>query len=411
MKYPIAGVVVLASACGSVKNPAPEEPADALLPDAPTQLAVSAFADGGGVSGVELVLTAPGGAIRARATTTADGTAVLEPVAGDALTAVFPPFPGGGKRAVTMLGVAPGDHLQLGTPAPRTGTQGTPRVTFAANAQVRSWDVTTPCGAGFNSAANATSVTLNLVNCPDTFPVFLVGVNNANQVVTWSKVDGVRASDVTVPIVAMQTPQNFTIDAELPAVVNSFEVEARAVNGDGVGTSGAFVRTFGSAGGRQTVQGPRPIVPIKIEWRIDRAEPEFGLQFGFERLPETAVRYQPDDIGVLPWPTTPVFAGRTATWTQTAGGTFDLGRLELSDSGLSWDVYFPPGALSVELPVLPAELGVEIPAAGRFFNQSVLLIQNLTLESDEYDAARNTPEWVFRFNSAGAEPRIAFSRG
>lgn len=403
--------VGLVGACGSVNNS--NDPADAPpTPDASTALDVTTVLAETPIANVDVVVIAPDNTVRAQAKTGADGTAHFDlVVAGDSVTVIYPTDANQSNRITTMLGIEPGDKLTFGTARfVSDGSQGMPTFTWPADANVGSWNIITACGVAFGNA-NDTSKVASLMNCPATFTAYIQGLSG-NRVTSWSVLENVSASDGTIAFTNMRTPATFTINAEVPDGVNSYQLDGKTANGGTVGSP--FVHLFGSQPGAIGGNFGRASAETEITWNTDHADPELGIQAGADRVGADVAVYQ-SALAPLPWvrAATVDTATRHLAWTQTDGGAYDLARVDsgwgANGENFTWSVVVPPGTTEFDFPVLPASVGVELPAAFNF--SGVVLLQDLDVE-DSYRAARNQPEWAIQpLNSTGADRRMIQSRG
>jgi hypothetical protein len=386
----------------------------ATSPDAPaagtvTVITRTRYVTDAPLADVPVISVAPDGTLRDSATTDANGSATLDVIGGDSVTAFYPLGVNGNQDMVTTLAVEPGDTLTYGTYSLDYTTTGSLVVTWPPGTNISSWELYSDCGGGYVGAGTTLTTTINrYAHCGDaTTDLLLVGKAVGDGWPSqWAKLEDVAWDSGTAAFTAYQDAPTVTLAASgVPPEINSMEIDAYGtlarvpvyaayVYASPI-TDGAFsgaIRLAASDGGYG-------------RWYAYRNANGLGRQEGTVGM-TSSTEIRITDPAFIPFVSRPEInaVARQAIWIQTEGAPYDVAYFTMSYSntppaflpGLggaqyyNWTVIMPPGLTSLEFPAVP---GYEqyLPVDSASVYGDVMIVEDERY--DGYRGARNMPEW------------------
>jgi hypothetical protein len=379
---------------------------------------------------VPVIAVAPDGTLRDSATTDATGTATLDVIAGDSVTAFYPLGTNGNQDMITTVAVEPGDTLTYGTYGLDYTATGTLVVTWPPGTNISSWDLYSDCGGGNVGAGTTLTATVTrYAHCGDaTTDLFLVGRGTGDGWPSqWAKLEDVAWDSTGAAFTTLQDAPTVTLAASgVPPEIGSIEIDAYGTLGP-VPMYASYVYTS-------------PIVDgaFSATTRLAAGDGGYGHWYayrnanGLSRQEGTVGMTSPTEISLvdptfIPFVSRPEInaAARQAIWIQTDGEPYDVAYFTMSYSnappaflpGLggaqyyNWTFILPPGVTSLEFPALP---GYEqyLPLENVPIYGDVMIVEDERY--DGYRGARNMPEWdiacSYNCRPDLATPRRTWSR-
>lgn len=364
----------------------------------------------GPVEGSQVIAVGVDGTLRDSATTDATGTATLDVVAGDSVTAIYPIGPNSSQDLVTTVAVEPGDTLTYGTYYGDTSTtNGTLVVTWPAGTEINYWYVYTDCYATYVPGTTLTTTMSRYPSCgDDTTDVLIVGYANGDGYPSqWARLEDVAWASGVANFTAYQNAPAVTIAGSgIPPEIDYIEI--------GAGGQLGPTRVYGPyASASPPVDGAFSLSARLVvgdggfgNWSAYRYANGLGGQQGTIGM-TSATELRLDDPALLPFVSRPEINGtaRQAIWIQTEGAPYDVAYFTMSYNtappaflpGLggaqyyNWSIILPPGVTQLEFPAMPEGYEQHLPPPGVFIYGDVMLLEDERY--DGYDGGRNAPEW------------------
>lgn len=383
---------------GDVEIDAPDIDAPAPMPMTVRVLSLCCTRPQVGVAGAEVYAVGPDGTLRDSGTTDASGEAMLDVLAGDSVTAVYPPVAqGAGRRLRTMVGVQPGETIEFGDfVSEPTTTLGTMNFTWPAQTNMTGFRVYTSCTYTPVSGGTTTQTTVTINSqCPSPFKAIVLALEG-NVVSRFAiRTNITFTNGGTVNFGALAPATSFILNANnLPPDLDEISVDVSAIFDFRAPSS---VSAYGEDSPTSlTAAAPWTTAPdgLGIFVYMDRYN-ELGYQYQYGKRP-TATSLTLSDIVALPWIGGVLVspAARFATWIEIGDEPYDIRRLSLywypdvpngGPSGdWAWDIWMPPGG-----PTMFA-----LPSAGRLADYLPTEADNLQANVGVFDFEELDPDEV-----------------
>jgi len=370
------GLVVVLAACNPVVAHTPDATTIDASPDAPTHgtVTVKVFdpsSSGAVVVGIPVVFIEADGSLVGHPVTAADGTASADVHTGASATAVI--AQANSTQIETVVGLVPGDHVNIGPSGAPATAVGSFSVSFPAYSGATSYNVYGPCGS---TSGTASPVVLQMQSdCKlDTMDLTVVPMDSGGNGLAYLTKTGVAfvANGTTTMTGAYTGMSAFT------ATVTNIGSTVTQV---GVGrfvpdTNGFSNQTSGApTNGMITLMAPGPSgTKALVSSQFSTANSQQAV---LQSIAGNVQTYGLDaGMTLLPWVGPMVFDlanHKIMVPTSTAGTTSDAPDVFFVQAGYSrtvgmttsnfmW-VVIGPTATDVTLPVLPVDVGDVMPKA------------------------------------------------
>jgi hypothetical protein len=362
------------------------------------------------LANVPVIAVAPDGTLRDSGVSDATGTATLDVIAGDSVTAIYPVGTNGNQDLLTTLAVEPGDTLTYGAYILDFTDTGGLAVTWPPATDISAWYLYTDCSSAYGgSGTTLAGEVQRYANCTnDTTDVMIVGhATGDGQPSVWAKLEDVAWASGAATFTTYQNAPTVTIAASgIPPEISYFELSPYGTMGRVQVSSSVYVYASPPTDGALSGSGRVAVGNGGYgHWYASRNANGLSQQEGNIGM-TSATELRLDDPALIPFVTRPQInaAARQALWIQTDGAPYDVAYFTMSYSNLppsfvpgiggaqyySWTIIVPPGVTSLELPALP---GYEeyLPIESAFISGDVMLVEDERY--DGYRGARNMPEW------------------
>ena len=382
-------------------------------PDAPNHgpvtVTVYDLNNGGGVlTGVPVVFIEADGTVVGKPVTDTLGIVTADVHPGASATAVITAQ--GGSTMMTVVGIQPGDHINLGPAAPTTSTtDGTFTVNYPSYSGATYYDVVGPCGYFSNGTSLTYAMTITS-DCKQSAMDILVVANNASGPIAY----------LEKPNVAYTAGGSVFVGGTylLPATFS-----ANYTNVDASVTGISFTRYVPAQRGFTTVNSGTPAngtlslnslaLNAQSSRVVTRATRPNENNYVYQNMTGNGTSYSMDmSATLLPWlnmPTVDLANHKVMIPVETAGTTSDKPDVFVTSFGYSrtngsagttqyrWFVIAPEPA-DITLPELPADVGDVMPQATDTLG-TVIAVMDDTSTTTWNDARVNAVDFVDNLQS------------
>jgi len=379
------------------------------------------------VGGIDVFVIQPDGTLGDSGQTDGNGAITLTDVQpGAGVTAVYPTDGGEGYDIVTIIGVEPGDDLELGEVWTTQGvccTSGTMTANWTAQTGVgiNGYTVYHPyTNNGIGGEASSTmGLSLYSPYMPPTGDFQIIGYDIDGYPVRTNVVRNATYNfGQTVTFTGTwATPSLFTATVSgIPDDVETVYLGANSLL-DNLRDYNSPYSFSDSFPGDATVTWTHPF-PNDTDGTLVGASMYRGGNVGGQDLVarvDASATSSSQAANLLPWLGSSIVsgAGHLATWVQIGAQPYDGAVAYLSwfkDSGVpasptgitagsgggdvryNWTVILPPGVTTYAWPEVPEQLADYLPGDNDSINNSGIMLVDLS-DTDGYDELRNTSEW------------------